>query len=112
MLCQIREAIFAEKSDLFDVLAYIAYSQPPITRQERAEAGSIKVSAEFDEKLAVFLEYILNQYVKTGVEDLDRSKLSDYLTVQFGSPRAGIEYLGGMDIVLDSFIGFQKHLYQ
>ena len=112
VLCQIREAIFAEKSDLFDVLAYIAYSQPPITRQDRAEAGSIKVSAEFDEKLAVFLEYILNQYVKTGVEDLDRSKLSDYLTVQFGSPRAGIEHLGGMDIVLDSFIEFQKHLYQ
>ena len=112
VLCQIREAIFAEKSDLFDVLAYIAYSQPPITRQERADAGTIKVSTEYDERLAVFLEYVLNQYVKTGVEDLDRSKLSDYLTVQFGSPRAGIEHLGGMDTVLDSFIGFQKHLYQ
>ena len=36
-LAEIRRMIDAEKSDLFDVLAYIAFALAPITRQERVE---------------------------------------------------------------------------
>ena len=34
---EIKRMINAEKSDLFDVLAYIAFALAPITRQERVE---------------------------------------------------------------------------
>ena len=35
--------IDAEKSDLFDVLAYIAFALAPMTRSERAETHKTKI---------------------------------------------------------------------
>jgi type I restriction enzyme R subunit len=35
-LVEMQKIIDAEKSDLFDVLAYVAYALPPLTREERA----------------------------------------------------------------------------
>ena len=37
-LAEIGRLINAEKSDVFDVLAYVAYAMAPITRTERVEA--------------------------------------------------------------------------
>lgn len=111
VLSQIQDCIDAEKSDLFDVLAYIAYATIPKTREVRAAIGRAVVSSSYDDKLAAFLNFVLGQYVETGVEDLDRDKLSDYLTIRFGSPVEGANALGGIDKALDSYIGFQAHLY-
>lgn len=111
VLSQIQDCIDAEKSDLFDVLAYIAYETVPITREDRATIGRAVVSSSYDEKLAAFLDYVLGQYVESGVEDLDRDKLSDYLTIKFGSPVEGANALGGIDKAIKSYIGFQAHLY-
>ena len=36
-LAEIQRALAAEQSDLYDVLAYIAFALPRITRQERAD---------------------------------------------------------------------------
>ena len=47
VLSQIQDCIKAEKSDLFDVLAYIAYSTTPITREARAEKGRVVVSSSY-----------------------------------------------------------------
>lgn len=111
VLSQIQDCIDAEKSDLFDVLAYIAYETIPITREDRATIGRVVVSSTYDEKLAAFLDYVLGQYVESGVEDLDRDKLSDYLTIKFGSPVDGASALGGIEKAIESYIGFQAHLY-
>ena len=111
VLMQIRQAIMAEKSDLFDVLAHIAYASNPKTRTERAEAGAVAVNATYDAKLAAFLTFFLGQYVDTGAEDLDRSRLPDYLKLKFGNPAEGAKALGGVDLVIGSFVDFQKHLY-
>lgn len=111
VLSQIQDCIKAEESDLFDVLAYIAYSTTPITREDRAEKGRAVVTSSYDDKLAEFLNYVLGQYVEEGVEDLSRDKLSDYLTIQFGSPAQGATALGGIDKAIESYIGFQAHLY-
>ena len=35
-LAEMQKIIDAEKSDLFDVLAHVAYALPPLTREERA----------------------------------------------------------------------------
>jgi len=111
VLSQIQDCIDAENSDLFDVLAYIAYATTPITREDRAKIGRAVVSSTYDTKLAEFLNFVLGQYVETGVEDLDRDKLSDYLTIRFGSPVEGANALGGINKAIDSYIGFQAHLY-
>jgi type I restriction enzyme, R subunit len=111
VLMQIRAAIMAEKSDLFDVLAYVAYASEPMTREARAEQGTVEIGLAYDEKLAAFLNYVLGQYVETGVEDLDRSKLPDYLKIKFGTFAEGARELGGAEVVAGAFVGFQKHLY-
>ena len=111
ILSQIQDCIKAENSDLFDVLAHISYNTTPITREERAERGKAVVASTYEEKLAAFLTFVLGHYVEEGVQDLSRDKLSDYLTIQFGSQVTGAKALGGIDKALESYIGFQAHLY-
>ncbi|MFK7945567.1 MAG: EcoAI/FtnUII family type I restriction enzme subunit R [Paracoccaceae bacterium] len=111
ILTQIRKAILAEKSDLFDVLAHVAFAVTPETRAERAERGAVRIDEDYDEKLAAFLNYVLGQYVESGVEDLDRSRLPDYLKLKYGTFAEGASELGGVDAVASSYVGFQRHLY-
>ncbi len=42
-LSEMQRIIDAEKSDLFDVLAYVAYALPPLTREERATRAKVAI---------------------------------------------------------------------
>jgi len=48
--------IDAEKSDLFDVLAYVAYALPPLNREERAARAKVVINTHFNSKQQAFLE--------------------------------------------------------
>ena len=111
VLMQIKEAISGQDSDIYDVLAHIAYSRNMMTRQHRAEVGRRRVEVEYDAKLAAFLNFVLGHYVENGVEDLDRMKLPDYLKLKFGTLAEGGAALGGMDQVISSYVDFQRHIY-
>jgi type I restriction enzyme R subunit len=111
VLKQIRQAILADNSDIFDVLALVAYAVDPLTREERASTGSAAINAHYNDKLAAFLQFVLGQYVATGAEELDRSKLPDYLKLNYGNPADGAAILGGPDLVVGAFVDFQKYLY-
>ena len=112
VLKQIRAAIMAEKSDLFDVLAHIAYAVEPKTRAQRAEQGETAIKFSYNPKLAAFLHYVLGQYVDADADGLDRAHLPDYLKLQYGTFADGARALGGADVVAKSFAGFQKFLYE
>jgi type I restriction enzyme, R subunit len=71
--------IDAEKSDLFDVLAYIAFALAPITREERVNTHKAEIFSHYDDKLRVFLEFVLGEYVQQGVGELDVAKLPEAL---------------------------------
>jgi type I restriction enzyme, R subunit len=81
------------------------------TRAERAEHGAAAIETVYEPKLAAFLTFVLGQYVDTSAEELDRSRLPDYLKLKFGNPAEGVKALGGINQVNGSFIGFQKYLY-
>jgi len=49
-LSEIRRMIDAEKSDLFDVLAYIAFALAPITREERVNNRREQIFSRYDNK--------------------------------------------------------------
>ena len=51
-LAEMQRIIDAEKSDLFDVLAYVAYALPPLTRGERAAKAKIGISTQFNLEFA------------------------------------------------------------
>ena len=110
-LAGIRKLIDAERSDLFDVLAYIAFALPPVTRRERVARRRDRILSDHDGKLRAFIDFVLAQYVKEGVGELDRAKLSPLLELKYGAVGEGAAQLGDADKIRAAFIGFQRHLY-
>jgi len=53
-LTEMQRIISAENSDLFDVLAYVAYALPPLTREERATRAKVSISKQFSSKQQSF----------------------------------------------------------
>jgi len=111
-LTEIRHMIDADKSDLFDVLAYIAFALAPITREERVETHKAQIFSQYDEKLQAFLDFVLSQYVQEGVGELDQEKLPHLLELKYRAVTDAAEQLGGVARIREAFIGFQKHLYE
>ena len=110
VLKDIRRIIDAEKSDLMDVLEYIAYATTPIERAERAERiNDYYVTLNAAQKQ--FVEYLVRAYVRSGVDELRMDKLKTLLELKFGSVPEGINALGGVPIARQTFKDFQQHLY-
>jgi type I restriction enzyme, R subunit len=111
-LVEARRLIDAEKSDLFDVLAYIAFKLAPMTRAERVETHKDQIFSQYDDRLQAFLDFVLAQYVKEGVGELDQSKLPHLLELKYSAVSDATEVLGDASRIRDAFVGFQKHLYE
>lgn len=111
-LDEIRRLINAEKSDLFDVLAYIAFTLAPITREERVFARKSGILSHYDPNLQAFLDFVLSQYVSQGDEELGQEKLGNLLALKYHTVSDAAEQLGGTSMIRDTFVGFQRYLYE
>jgi type I restriction enzyme R subunit len=113
-LAEMQKIIDAEKSDLFDVLAHVAYAVPPVTREVRAANARVHIHSRFDAKQQVFLDFVLQHYVTVGVEELDQEKLTPLLLLKYHNSLAdAVADLGGRPEEINrAFAGFQKYLYQ
>jgi type I restriction enzyme R subunit len=104
--------INAENSDLFDVLAHVAYALAPVTRAERAAHAQTEVRNGFDAKQQAFLNFVLDHYVTEGVHELDMDKLTLLLGLRYQhSMTDAVTDLGQPDEIRGLFSGFQKYLY-
>jgi type I restriction enzyme R subunit len=110
-LAVVRGLIDAEKSDLLDVLAYVAFALAPITRAERVQTRKPRILSSYDEKLQAFLDFVLAQYVSEGSDEFDEAKLPDLLHLKYRTMSEAIAQLGGPTQIRTAFIGFQQHLY-
>ncbi len=111
-LAELQRMIDAEESDLYDVLAYIAFALPAISRKQRADTRKVVIRADQGGKVWEFLEFVLEQYIKQGVGELDDGKLPDLLRLKYHSPRDAVVELGiDADQIRNAFIDFQRHLY-
>ena len=113
-LSEMQKIIDAEKSDLFDVLAHVAYALPPVTREVRAANASVHINTRFSAKQQVFLDFVLQHYITVGVEELDQEKLTPLLLLKYHNSLAdAVADLGGRpEEINKAFAGFQKYLYQ
>jgi type I restriction enzyme R subunit len=112
-LAEMQKIIDAEKSDLFDVLAHVAYALAPLTREERAAQAMALISTHFNSKQEVFLDFVLSHYVSIGVEELDQAKLTPLLRLKYHDSIAdAVADLGKPEEIGKVFSGFQKYLYQ
>jgi type I restriction enzyme R subunit len=112
-LAEMQKIIDAEKSDLFDVLAHVAYALQPVTREARAINAKVVINTQFNSKQRVFLDFVLSHYVSVGVGELDQEKLTPLLRLKYHDSIAdALKDLGKAEDIGRVFAGFQKYLYQ
>ena len=111
-LAEMQQIIDAQKSDLFDVLAYVAYTLPPVTREARAALARPAITTHFNFKQQAFLDFVLSQYVRVGVDELAQEKLSPLLKLKYNNAIAdAFTELGRPEEVGRVFTSFQQYLY-
>jgi type I restriction enzyme R subunit len=110
-LTEVRQLIDAEKSDLFDVLAYIAFAFAPVTREDRVNSHKEHIFERYADKQQQFLSFVLDHYITQGVGELDQEKLPGLLELKYHSVGDAVAELGSVAEIRDVFIGFQEHLY-
>ena len=111
-LAEMQRIIAAEKSDLFDVLAYVAFTSPPLTREERATRARLAIGRRFSDKQQAFIDFVLAHYIRVGVEELDQQKLTPLLLLKYHDSIAdAVADLGRPEEIGSVFSGFQKYLY-
>jgi len=110
-LREIGSLVDADKSDLFDVLAYVAWARPPISRTERVEAHRPMIFEGIDYAQKEFLEFVLDHYVERGVTELDPEKLPHLIDLKYQTVNDAVRELGSVANIRSVFVDFQRRLY-
>ena len=111
-LKEISAMIDAEKSDIYDVLAYIAFNRPPVSRAERVDAHREEIFGKYDYRQQEFLRFVLDHYVERGVSELDPDKLPQLIELKYHSLGDAVQELGAVNSIRQVFVDFQQHLYE
>ena len=107
----LQKMLDAEESDLFDVLNYISFLRPTISRVERVGQTKTKILDGLGEKQKEFLDFVLSKYEEKGVEELDEEKLPVLLNMKYHAIANAVSTLGEVDAIRSIFFGFQRDLY-
>jgi type I restriction enzyme R subunit len=112
-LVSIQELIDAQNSDLFDVLEFVKYALKPITRKARATVSRSIMEAGIEAKQMEFIDFLVSQYIESGVGELEESKLETLLEIKYADVFSAVKVLGNGEVakVRDLFLTFQKNLY-
>ncbi len=111
-LAEMQRPISAERSDLFDVLSYVAFLAEPKSRTERAAAARANASNRFTERQTAFVNFVLDQYETQGVDELDVAQLVPLLKLRDGDViSTAMDDLGDVATVRKVFVAFQPALY-
>jgi type I restriction enzyme R subunit len=110
-LSAMQRMIEAEDCDLFDVLEYISFAKPKITRINRVIRAKRLIFQGLDDKHKDFLDFVLSKYIESGVDQLDQEKLPSLLVLKYNAITDATEYLGGVEKIRTTFMSFQKYLY-
>lgn len=109
---KIKKIINAPNSDIFDVLIHIAYSENMITRQERVDKSKVVIFDNIQSRQHAFIEFVLNQYIRNGVCELDDERIGALINLKYGSPTNAVQELGNIQDIRAAFCDFQQYLYK
>ena len=68
-------------------------------------------SAGAGDKQRAFLDFVLDQYVKMGVQELNEEKLPPLLMIKYKSIPDAQKEFGELARIRETFVGFQRWLY-
>ncbi len=111
-LDSMKDLIDARDSDVYDVLAYVAYAAETLTRTERVQSARPFINQEYgDYKQQEFIDFILDRYVDDGVHELALGKMSGLIELKYNTISDAAREFGSTTAIRELFIGFQHHLY-
>lgn len=108
---EMKAIVDAKDSDVFDVLAFVAFAAPPVTRHERVVTHKGIIFSRYGYKQQEFIDFVLAQYIKEGVGELALEKLSSLIDLKYHNTNDAAAELGEPAGILEVFVGFQKYLY-
>lgn len=107
-----RDLIDAKNSDVYDVLAYVAYAAETHTRQERVQWAKPAIAKAFtDYKQQEFIDFILSRYIQDGEHELAVSKMSSLIELKYNTISDAAREFGSTRSIRETFVGFQAYLY-
>ena len=92
-------------------LDYVAFHSDLIPRLERRSYAKIHLNS-YDSEQQEFLNFVLDQYVKKGVAELSDDKLKPLIELKYNTIADAKKVLGSPSAIRETFIGFQKYLYE
>jgi type I restriction enzyme R subunit len=111
-LDSMKELIDAKDSDVYDVLAHVAYAAETHTRSERAATAKPAINKAFaNYKQQEFIDFVLSKYVEEGVSELAQSKMKTLVELKYNTVSDAAAEFGSPLLIRDAFIGFQQYLY-
>ena len=78
----------------------------------RVDARRSIIGSSYDYPLRDFAEFVLDQYIAQGVEELDDQRLPELIKLKYRTVDDAIEKLGPASRIREMFIDLQKHLYE
>ena len=107
-LKEIQKIIDAEKSDIFDVLEFVAFAKKPMTRVERIITSEKIMKHEFSESQMQFISFVLEEYENEGITVLDDEKLPILLELKYQSIENAKSILGDLATARNIFLDNKK----
>jgi type I restriction enzyme R subunit len=107
----LQKMIDAEQSDLFDVLSYVSFLTPPISRVKRVEMTRDKIFDDLDVTHKEFLAFVLTKYEEKGVDELSEEMLPVLLNLKYHAIADAEQSLGDVMSIRTMFLELQKELY-
>ena len=112
VLDEVKALVDAPNSDLFDVLSYILFVLPPLTRETRADRVKADGLEDVSGEMRSFLRRILASYVDHGEQELTGERLGQHLMATYGSAGEGKEKLGEVALIREAYLEMQGKLYE
>ncbi len=100
--------------DMFDLICYLAYDQPPLTRKERA--NNVKKRdyfTKYGEQARKVLEALLDKYADEGVENIESMEILRVKPFdEMGSAYEIVKEFGGKKQYMDAVKELENELYK
>ena len=112
-LSSIEKLIDAKDSDVYDVLAFIAYATETRSRSERVKKAKPAINQAFtNDKQQEFIDFILSKYLEDGVQELAVNKIHSMIKLKYKTISDASVAFGPPTLIRETFVGFQKFLYE
>ncbi|MDF1690473.1 MAG: DEAD/DEAH box helicase family protein [Cycloclasticus sp.] len=112
-LDSMKDLIDAKDSDVYDVLAFVAYAIETRTRLERVKKAKPSIANEFGNyKQREFIDFVLEKYIEDGVRELAENKMRTLIELRYSTISDAAVEFGSPTVIRETFVGFQKYLYE